>query len=539
MKKRNLLKRVAALAMSAMMVLGMTATTSAAEPTINATEGTLQIEKLVDGSYNGTTDTGTPIPGVTFNYVNVGGFELTADNHVNGFTITEGLKNLLTTLRPIAGTTNVYDGKAIQEALTEALNTKRTQIEALATGVLGTTGEDGKTDAKTLPVGLYLVVEKSAPDYVTTPSDPFIVSIPTLMTNTDGTQAWNYNVLARPKNVTDDVPPVPDKDVAGDPTADNTVDDDKLDATVGTVLTFTLKTNIKDQFGTLNTLTFNDTMTKGLSLSDAAGNVVDIATVGNALSNYFTVKGLTKTETPVEQVIDATASALTFEAETLGDGSTQLTIDFGNADYVKQNYSKVTVTYCAKINKDAVVRDYETNTFNLEYGDYQNIEGDYVYIYTYAYDLKKTDPNGTALPGAEFQIYPSLEDAKAGKNAIEFIKDPTAANRELTYTAVSNADGLVGFYGLKTGTYWIAETKAPKGPDGYTYTLLKEPIEIVVTESTGNGDANTDINVVNTLGFKLPTTGGMGTVIFTIGGIVLMLGAAVLLVRSNKKSKAN
>ena len=100
MKKRNLLKRVAALAMSAMMVLGMTATTSAAEPepTINATEGTLQIEKLVNGSYNGTTDTGTPIPDVTFNYVSVGGFELTADNHVNGFTITEGLKNLLTHL---------------------------------------------------------------------------------------------------------------------------------------------------------------------------------------------------------------------------------------------------------------------------------------------------------------------------------------------------------------------------------------------------------------------------------------------------------
>lgn len=47
------------------------------------------------------------------------------------------------------------------------------------------------------------------------------------------------------------------------------------------------------------------------------------------------------------------------------------------------------------------------------------------------------------------------------------------------------------------------------------------------------------VKVENTSGIQLPITGGTGTVIFTVVGIALMVGAVVLLVVSRKKSKAN
>ena len=44
------------------------------------------------------------------------------------------------------------------------------------------------------------------------------------------------------------------------------------------------------------------------------------------------------------------------------------------------------------------------------------------------------------------------------------------------------------------------------------------------------------MEVVNNKGFNLPATGGMGTYLFTIGGLVIMAGAALLLIASKKKS---
>ena len=87
------------------------------------------------------------------------------------------------------------------------------------------------------------------------------------------------------------------------------------------------------------------------------------------------------------------------------------------------------------------------------------------------------------------------------------------------------------------GTYYLTETKAPGG-----YNKLSAPIEITITDAkNAAGDAAPDgivddkgattgyvqATVVNSAGFVLPTTGGMGTALFTIAGVVLM-GASVL-----------
>lgn len=98
-------------------------------------------------------------------------------------------------------------------------------------------------------------------------------------------------------------------------------------------------------------------------------------------------------------------------------------------------------------------------------------------------------------------------------------------------------DGQANFYGLKAGTYYLEEIKAPEG-----YNILKDRVEIVVSEDTTvfvEGEETADITIVNTKGFTLPTTGGMGTTIFTIGGVILMAGAAVLIIRMNRKEREN
>ena len=533
MKKRSLFKRIAAIAMSAAMVLGMTTAASAAEevtkaPTINETTGSLTIEKYAKNDELPEGDTTTPISGVQFNYVQVGDFSLAAGS-VNGFTLNNNLLDQLT-IEPITGTTDLYDGQTVQKALTEALKVpaNRTAIEALAVNEMAATGTDGKTTVSTLPIGLYLVVEKDAPSQVVRPSDPFIVSIPILETEEDGTQTWNYDVVAQPKNETDDNPPPVEKTVTG-------YEEDKISATLNQILEFKLSADIKQNFGELTHLKFVDTMSKGLSMAKQDGTVIeDLATVA---ANDVVVKGIKNDGTDVVDTI-TTGFTVTAVASTDDEGNaiTVLTIKFTDPDQIKKDYKHIDITYKAKLNENAVVMDKEnSNDVRFEYGREENATQDGVDIYTYGYTLAKKNEKKEALAGAEFQIFKTAEDAKAGTNPIKFL-DAKTGGQEVS-TAISAKDtGIVGFYGLAAGEYWIAETKAPE-VDGVQYNLLKEPIKITVSKDSGKNTG--DLEVINTTGFTLPQTGGTGTIIFTVGGIAIMLGAALLLIRANRKSKAN
>ena len=62
-----------------------------------------------------------------------------------------------------------------------------------------TTNNNGIAEFKNLDLGLYVVIETKTPAKVTTPEDPFLVSVP--MTTTDGTE-WLYDVHVYPKNKT-------------------------------------------------------------------------------------------------------------------------------------------------------------------------------------------------------------------------------------------------------------------------------------------------------------------------------------------------
>ncbi len=169
--------------------------------------------------------------------------------------------------------------------------------------------------------------------------------------------------------------------------------------------------------------------------------------------------------------------------------------------------------------------------------------------YTYTIDLelskiaelKNEDSEKEYLSGAEFEIY-------SEPNTVE--------EREPITTITTDELGQALYNSLGAGTYYLKETKSPEG-----YNKLREEIQIEVNatcdefgtitwtvedktnnnlilaqiaEKDGTAIPEIKLQVENTTGFQLPSTGGIGTVIFTVTGIIIML-VAVSCLKSNKK----
>ncbi len=191
---------------------------------------------------------------------------------------------------------------------------------------------------------------------------------------------------------------------------------------------------------------------------------------------------------------------------------------------------------------------------------------DVVIVFTYELDTTKIDGataeagDPTKLAGAEFVLYRGSAAAPeyAKLDATFHVIGWTTVKTEAT-TLTSGADGLFKVIGLDDGTYYLEETKAPTG-----YNLLKNPITVVISATTSNGqnwgpdfvpslaltdlavtadgkpgtaDENTGIaaiTIANNKGATLPETGGMGTTVLYIVGSLLVLGAAVLLITKKR-----
>lgn len=210
------------------------------------------------------------------------------------------------------------------------------------------------------------------------------------------------------------------------------------------------------------------------------------------------------------------------DADSDGTKQTDITFTFAKPDTnLKNTYTKVEITYDAILTKEAVVTDEVTNTAGLDYQNDGNVDVqfDKVIVKTYGYQFTKQDDKKNSLAGAEFRVYAD-KDCKQKLT----VYDKTGNKLD---PIVSGNDGIVKFYGLSAGTYYLKETKAPAG-----YTALKDPVEFTVTKDSAN---NSQLDIINTKGFTLPSTGGIGTVVFSVVGIGVMVGAAVLLIRLNRK----
>lgn len=207
----------------------------------------------------------------------------------------------------------------------------------------------------------------------------------------------------------------------------------------------------------------------------------------------------------------------------------------------------ITVQYYAIVKNDAPINTAMPNKAWLTYGD-KNTESNksetetYTYgIPVYKYTMKDSTKSG--LAGAEFSLYTDDENAvgtilnfKNTGNEYRYTEEAVGA-KGTTTTLQSPEDGNFNINGLKAGTYWLKETEAPKG-----YNKLPAPIKIVIEQNTdgtktiknAKGEAIEKVEVENKSGSLLPSTGGIGTTIFYIAGALLVLAAGVVLIAKKR-----
>lgn len=204
--------------------------------------------------------------------------------------------------------------------------------------------------------------------------------------------------------------------------------------------------------------------------------------------------------------------------------------------------TSIVVTYKAVVNENAVVHPSgNPNGTKLEYGDENNTKvtpPDETKTYTFKVDVVKTDDKNKVLDGVQFKLY----DAKTGGNEIALVKLSNGVYRlakdgENGVEYITTVNGQLEIKGFDANTnYYLEETKAPDG-----YHKLAERVEIAVKEANLEASVSNDtwqsggVHVVNTPGKELPSTGGMGTALFYIGGGVLVVGAAALFVLKKRK----
>lgn len=239
------------------------------------------------------------------------------------------------------------------------------------------------------------------------------------------------------------------------------------------------------------------------------------------------------------------------------------------------NSTKIKVTYTSKLNNNAEIG--ATGNPNVVYLKYSNNpnstddseEGktptDKVVVFTYEATVNKVDEKSKPLVGAEFKLYKKVKTGSADK-----LGSAIAAALKNNNSSI-NTDGLElnSYYevvkqtsstatsftwkGIDDGAYVLVETKIPDGYNAFvskSFTVSAEHdtssddpklTSLTVSDSnllTADYSAGTlSGNIVNNSGSTLPSTGGIGTRIFYIIGGILMAAAAVVLITKVRYKK--
>ena len=256
--------------------------------------------------------------------------------------------------------------------------------------------------------------------------------------------------------------------------------------------------------------------------------------------------------------------------------------------------AEITVRYTCTLNTSAKIglegnpNDYTLKFTNSPYADSFGTLKDKVLVLTYQYVVNKTNEDGNALTGADFELYkfipvttadtaPEAQPADTtgllnlaaeGETAQYYYQHPYTSQWGVYKVVTKSIDTAVTtftFKGLDDGFYRLVETETPEGYNGLTgntefriwanhATVLDGTGTIfgaadgsdfqfrvpstTVLSGTENDTGIITSDIVNKTGTELPTTGGMGTTLFYVLGTILVLGAAVLLITNKRMGAA-
>jgi len=315
----------------------------------------------------------------------------------------------------------------------------------------------------------------------------------------------------------------------------------------------------------------------------------------NVPNNITKLKTFTVTDTPTNLKDNLSSIKITcdgtpvvveaYSTEALGaDG---FTIKFTPAQMEAYKGKQLVITYNATL-KDTAFNTTagNRNTAKLEYSknitpnttddpdnpnkgkeEGKNTIENSTVVYTFAVKIEKTGEDGTTpLKDVKFDLYQEVDAETTG--AITGASVPAGLDNAKFWkkidTLTTDASGIATHNGLSNGTYYLVETKTNDG-----YNLLKKPIKVIlnvqyttitktesawVEDTNGQKQVKSEITettftsadsttqqgikvqkVINKKGFTLPTTGGIGTFVFTFAGIAMMAAAVILLITGKKK----
>lgn len=260
---------------------------------------------------------------------------------------------------------------------------------------------------------------------------------------------------------------------------------------------------------------------KSYNFVDTMGAGLDSAKIESArLYNVDANGAETGTPKDITSSVSLTATAGTFNAVVDKDL-------LGNNEFY--SYDKVEVVYTARLNENAEIgTEGNPNTVKVAYKNSYDVDCETntttVYVYSFELNVEKVDAadDSKKLSGADFVLYTDSECKTVATNGAKVTTDD---------------NGKAKFTGLKAGRYYLREEKAP---EGYNINSKVFAISIsdtgVVTSSdltVENGTA-----VVPDALLIVPQTGGMGTMMFTIGGAALIACAGILFFIVRRKKTA-
>lgn len=446
--------------------------------------------------------------------------------------------------------------KAFADAMANAIRKGTISTQAAKTG----TSSSDSLQLTDLDMGAYLILLEGG----TKIYEPVFVSI--VPTWNEGSSSWELNNLSQSATVKSQAltltKTVYDKDNLTTPLTEDEYQagiagtSKYAQVSIGDTVTYMLVANVPDYpaNATATGYQISDDLPSGMTLNNASVQVYGMAT-GSLNTEAGTLLTAGTGEAYTLTTTDATRP---------GTGTTS--VDFNlEFDYSKiKNYDKIRVVYTATANSNIYVVGQNSNTTgnqNTAYLDYNNNPyevtpiswknaEDTATVYTYGIKVNKVDDEGQALSGAKFTLSANAN----GDTPIEFVGSNgtycKATSDETGVTEIEvDSNGLLTLSGLDAGTYYLTETKAPGG-----YNKLSAPILVEIKDlkngiadaepkgpngkpeytpanraETEANDGYVPLTVVNSKGFTLPSTGGMGTVLFTAIGIVLMGGGLVLL----------